>query len=212
MHFYLVEWSSLMAVFLVAAITPGADFALVVRQSIVYGRENALATSFGIGLALFFHVSYTILGLGLVIAKSLILFNVVKWLGVAYLLYIGIKALSSRGTAYVNADGQTTGKMQQSWKKAFMAGFAVNALNPKAVFFFLSIFSTLVAATTPMSVKFFYGLSMSMLLIGWFSTVSIFMTAPAVRHKFYRASKWIDKISGAIFIAFGIQLMFRKAS
>lgn len=212
MQTYLFEWSTLMVVFALAAVTPGADFALVVRQSLVHGRRNAFATSFGIGLALLFHVSYTILGLGVIIAKSLILFNIVKWLGVAYLLYIGIKSIMSRGETDLETENSKKNNVRQSIKKAFLAGFTVNVLNPKAVFFFLSIFSTLVSPFTPMAVKFCYGLTLSSLLTGWFVLVSIFMTTPMVRFLYYRASKWIDRLCGIVFIALGIRLMFQKAS
>lgn len=212
MHAYLAEWSTLMVVFAIAAITPGADFALILRQSLVYGRKNAFVTAFGIGLALLFHVSYTILGLGLLISRSLIAFNIVKWLGVTYLLYIGIKSITSRGIKGGNNENQKRSKTRQTMKTAFLAGFTVNVLNPKAVFFFLSIFSTLVAPTTPMVVKFSYGLSMSSILVGWFLLVSIFMTTSAIRSLYQRAAKWIDRLCGAIFIALGIRLMFQKAS
>lgn len=212
MHAYLAEWLTLILVFAIAAITPGADFALILRQSLVYGRKNAFVTSFGIGLALLFHVSYTIFGLGLLISKSLIAFNVIKWCGVAYLLYIGIKSITSRGIAGVNNENQKRSKTRQTVKTAFLAGFTVNVLNPKAVFFFLSIFSTLVAPATPMVVKFCYGLSMSSILVGWFLLVSILMTTSAIRSLYQRAAKWIDRLCGAIFIALSIRLMFQKAS
>ncbi len=66
---------------------------MVIRQSMVAGRREAILTSFGIGTALMFHVTYTILGLGLVISQSILAFNIIKWCGVAYLVYIGIQSL-----------------------------------------------------------------------------------------------------------------------
>lgn len=212
MQTYLFEWSTLMVVFAIAAITPGADFALIVRQALVYGRKNAFATSFGIGMALLFHASYTILGLGVIIAKSLILFNIVKWLGVAYLFYIGVKSIMSHGTTGLKTENKRKSNSKQSIEKAFLSGFAINVLNPKAVFFFISIFSTFVSPFTPMAVKFCYGLTLSSLLIGWFVLVSIFMTTPTVRSLYYRASKWVDRLCGIVFIAFSIRLIFHKAS
>lgn len=211
MHSYWVEFATLMLVFSFAIISPGADLAMVMRQSIVYGRANSIATSFGIGMALLCHVAYTVLGLGLIIAHSIFLFNLIKWVGVVYLIYIGVKALRAKGTTIAFAENGR-GEIKQSLGKAFMLGFAVNMLNPKAVFFFLSIFSTLVAATTPLSVQFSYGIGMSVALIMWFVIVSLFMTTPVMRNVFSRASKWIDRISGVVFIALGIRLMFEKAS
>lgn len=212
MHTYLIELASLMAIFAFAIVSPGADLAMVMRQSIVHGRRSAIITSFGIGASLMFHVSYTILGLGLLISQSIYLFNIVKWCGVAYLVYIGVKALRADRTEIdaPAASGAADGT-RQSALRAFGLGFMANALNPKAVFFFLSIFSTVVSAHTPMTVKLCYGLVMATCLIAWFVGVSLFMTTPRMRAAFSRASKWIDRTSGVVFIALGIKLATERA-
>ena len=213
MHPYLFELASLMAIFSFAIVSPGPDLAMVMRQSIVHGRRSAIITSFGIGTSLMFHVTYTILGLGLIISQSIYLFNIVKWCGVAYLVYIGIKALRA-GKADLSVEavkGDADGKSEQSALRAFGLGFLANALNPKPVFFFLSIFSTVVSAHTPIAIKFGYGLVMATCLIAWFVGVSLFMTTPKMRAAFARASQWIDRASGLVFIALGIKLATEKA-
>ncbi len=212
MHPYWIELASLMAIFSFAIVSPGADLAMVLRQSMVHGRRNAIISSFGIGTALMLHVTYTILGLGLIISQSIVLFNIVKWCGVAYLLYIGVKSLRA-GRTDVSAQEAVTEEdgRQQSAAKAFLLGFAANALNPKPVFFFLSIFSTVVSAHTPAMMKFSYGLVMASCLIAWFVGVSFFLTTPKMRAAFSRASQWIDRVSGAVFIALGIRLATEKA-
>src|SRR5690606_1522726 len=136
-----------------------------------------------------------------------------KWAGVAYLLYIGFKALRA-GTSDVTIQSESAVErsVQQSSMKAFFLGFAANALNPKPVFFFLSVFSTVVSVTPPSSIKFGYGLAMASCLILWFIGVSIFMTTPKVRDAFTRASKWIDRTSGLVFIALGIKLATEKSA
>ncbi len=210
MHPYLLELASLMAIFAFAIVAPGADLAMVIGQSLVQGRREAIITSFGIGTALMMHVTYTVLGLGLIISKSIYLFNIVKWCGVAYLVYIGIKALGA-GATKIDVDTSVKEPRRQSAFKAFSLGFAANALNPKAVFFFPSIFSTVVSAHTPGAVKLGYGLVMATALISWFIGVSLFMTTPKMRAAFSRASKWIDRASGVVFIAFGLKLATEKA-
>ena len=213
MHPYLFELASLMAIFFFAIVSPGADLAMVMRQSLMHGRREAIITSFGIGAALMMHVTYTVLGLGLIISKSIYLFNIVKWLGVAYLIYIGIKALRAGKTELPAAEGEDVqAKSSQTALKAFTLGFAANALNPKPVFFFLSIFSTVVHAHTPVAVKFGYGLVMASCLILWFVGVSLFMTTPRMRAAFQRASQWINRTSGVVFIALGIKLATEKAA
>lgn len=211
MQSYLLELASLMAIFAFAIVSPGADLAMVMRQSLVSGRRAAIITSFGIGSALMVHVTYTILGLGLVISQSITLFNIVKWCGVAYLVYIGVKSLRAGKTDMTVSTDDETPERRQSTVKAFGLGFAANALNPKAVFFFLSIFSTVVNAHTPMAVKFGYGLVMASCLILWFVGVSLFMTTPRMRAGFSRASQWINRASGLVFIGLGLKLATEKA-
>ncbi len=211
MHPYLFELASLMAIFIFAIVSPGADLAMVIRQSLLHGRREAIITSFGIGTALMMHVTYTVLGLGLIISRSIYLFSIVKWCGVAYLVYIGIKALRSGTTKIdVEAVSEKT-RRKQNFAKAFGLGFAANALNPKAVFFFLSIFSTVVHAHTPTEVKLGYGVVMAAALVTWFVGVSLFMTTPKMRAAFSRASKWIDRVSGVVFIGLGMKLATEKA-
>ncbi|MGU3573981.1 LysE family translocator [Brucellaceae bacterium C25G] len=214
MHAYLIELASLMAIFAFAIISPGADLAMVMRQAMVHGRKQAIITSFGVGMALMMHVSYTVLGLGLIISKSIYLFNLVKWCGVAYLVYIGIKALRSSGgfAAIEPEDRQNVPAKPQSAMKAFSLGFAANALNPKAVFFFLSIFSTVVSVQTPTDIKLGYGLLMAVCLISWFVCVSLFMTTPHMQAVFARMGKMIDRVSGVVFIALGVKLATEKAN
>ena len=211
-HQYLIELASLMAIFSFAIVAPGADTAMVMRQAIVHGRKAAVLTSFGVGTSLMFHVTYTILGLGLVISQSILIFNMIKWAGVAYLVYICIQSLRA-GKTELQADAAvaSASRKAQAATKSFGLGFMANALNPKPVFFFLSIFSAVVSHSTPAGVKFGYGLVMASCLIAWFVGLSFFLTTPRMRLGFERASKWINRASGAVFIAFGIKLATEKA-
>ena len=94
---YIVEFLGLMAVFSIFIVVPGADFAVVLRQSVADGRGPAMMTGFGMGLSLLFHISYTILGLGLIVSRSLMLFGLIKRAGVAYLVYMGAKSFREPG-------------------------------------------------------------------------------------------------------------------
>lgn len=211
MHSYLIELASLMAVFAFAIVAPGADTAMVMRQAMVHGRREAILTSFGIGTSLMFHVTYTILGLGIIISQSLLLFGIIKWVGAAYLLYMGVMSLRAGRTSLEPQDLDANAP-RQSALRAFGLGFLANALNPKPVLFFLSIFSTLVSVGTPAMVKFGYGAVMATCLIAWFVGVSFFLTTPAMRAAFSRMSKWINRASGLVFIAFGLKLAVAKAN
>jgi RhtB (resistance to homoserine/threonine) family protein len=212
MSHYLYELLGLMAVFSIMIVSPGADFALVVRQSVVHGRRSAIITSFGIGASLLFHISYTVLGLGLIVSKSLYLFSMLKWAGAAYLFYLGVRALRApapEAPANIVADQATK---QLSALRCFLKGFVTNALNPKAVLFFLSLFSALVSHETPILIQAGYGVVMSTALISWFVAVSIFFTMQSVRDRFVAFGRWFNRLTGFVFIGLGIKLATSQAS
>ncbi|WP_420960646.1 LysE family translocator [Brucella sp. IR073] len=216
MTHYLIEFAGLMAVWSIMIISPGADFALVVRQSIVHGRRAAIITSVGIGCSILFHISYTILGLGLIVSQSLLLFSVLKWAGAAYLIYLGIKALREKdaGTPDVSADlgEEAIAAKRISATRCFLMGFVTNALNPKAVLFFLSLFSSLVSHETPIAIQGVYGLIMATTLIAWFVGVSTFFTLAAVRERFTAWGRWFNRVTGLVFIGLGIRLAAQQAN
>jgi RhtB (resistance to homoserine/threonine) family protein len=210
MQQYLTEFLGLMAIFAVVAVAPGADFALVVRQSIVHGRRAALLASVGIGCSLLFHISYTILGIGLIVSKSLLLFSLLKWAGAAYLICLGVKAIRAPAMTVEVADDTVDRAELPAWK-LFGMGFVTNALNPKAVLFFVSLFSLLVSPQTPALIQAGYGLVMASALILWFLGVSIVFTSRPVRERFLAMGRWFNRVTGAMFVGLGIRLVFTQA-
>lgn len=202
---YLLEFLGLMAVFAVVIVTPGADTAMVIRQSLVNGRRAAVATSIGVGVSLMFHLSYTILGLGLIVSQSLLVFNLLKWFGAAYLVFLGWQALRAKPVQLV-LDDALPERDRTTLLRSFGLGFVTNALNPKPVLFFVSLFSSLVSRDTPTMVVMFYGLGMALALVAWLALVARMLTVPNVRNQFARFGQWINRISGAVFIALGVKL------
>ncbi|MEI4481348.1 MULTISPECIES: LysE family translocator [unclassified Phyllobacterium] len=212
MSHYMYEFLGLMAVFSIMIVSPGADFAIVVRQSIVHGRRSAIMTSFGIGSSLLFHISYTVLGLGLLVSKSLLLFGLLKWAGAAYLVYLGIKALRAPAMEAPADVVENVPQKKISDGRSFLMGFVTNALNPKAVLFFLSLFSALVSHETPVLIQASYGVFMALALIAWFVAVSTFFTIQSVRDRFVSWGKWFNRVTGMVFIGLGIKLATSQAS
>lgn len=160
MEFPLGEYLSLMLVFGIGAVSPGPDFAMVLRQSIAHGRQAALFTSAGIASAILVHGGYTLLGVGLVVSQSLWLFNLLKFVGAAYLIWLGLGAIRAPAPKAPD-DLNRPAQRAMTPLKAFSVGFLTNLLNPKAVLFFLALFTTLVSASTNMQAKAFYVVSMS---------------------------------------------------
>jgi threonine/homoserine/homoserine lactone efflux protein len=132
---YLAELISVSMIAIFMAISPGADFVMVTRNSVFYGRQGGLYSSIGVILAIWIHVVYSIAGLAIIISNSIILFSIVKYLGAAYLIYIGWKTFKSKSNLEI--EGQS-GREKLSNFSALKIGFITNALNPKTTIFFLS--------------------------------------------------------------------------
>ncbi|PLX94271.1 MAG: lysine transporter LysE [Desulfuromonas sp.] len=201
---YLGEFLTIAVIHLLAVASPGPDFAMVLRQSIVAGRTPALWTSLGIGIGILVHVAYCVLGLGLIISQSIMLFNVIKLVGACYLLYVGWKSLRAKP-----AEARTENGMDMPAPDATQAlrlGFLTNALNPKATLFFLSLFSVVINHDTPAVVQLGYGLYMSVATAVWFCGLSLFLTQQRVRNLFTRFGHWAERVMGAMLITLGLKL------
>ncbi len=206
MSFPLIEYLTIIGIFSIGAISPGPDFAMVLRQSIIHGRKAGVFTSLGIASAILVHGAYTILGLGIIISQSLLLFSIVKYLGIAYLLYLGISALFAPAPEpSVNLSEKTN---NISSTKSFTIGFLTNLLNPKAMLFFISLFTIIVSAATQAQFQAFYVFSMSIILFIWFTLVAIFFTTQKVRNGFYKLGKWFNRITGLALIILAMRMAF----
>ena len=205
MNFPWFEFAGLMLAFGINVVIPGADFAMVLRQSIAYGRRAGICTAAGVATAILVHGTYTLLGVGLIVGQSILAFNVIKTLGVLYLLWLGISALRAAPPAAPDVAGAKDGK-QISDFAAYGLGFLTNLLNPKAVLFFLALFTTLVSAATPGPVKIVYLGSMSAMLLIWFAMVAIFFTMPSVRQGFFKLGRWFNRVTGITFILLALRV------
>lgn len=204
MDFPWFEFLGLMLAFGINAVIPGADFAMVLRQSVVHGRREALLTSAGIAASILVHGSYTLLGVGVIVGQSLLLFNILKWVGAAYLVWLAISALRSPPPQPPVVGEQVVARKGDM--AAFALGFLTNLLNPKAVLFFLALFTSLVSMHTAGQVKVIYVGSMSLMLFAWFALVSVFFTTPSVRQGFFRFGRWFNRVTGITFLALAVRV------
>lgn len=200
----LVEFSAVVIAHLLAVASPGPDFALVLRQSLVEGRTVAAATAVGIGCGILVHVTYSLLGVALLLRSSPMLFTVVQWAGAGYLAWLGWQALRSRS---FGEQGRTTSVCDSvTWRGAWLRGFLTNLLNPKATLFFLALFTVVVSPATPKAVQVFYGLWMAVATMAWFGAVAWVFTRPAVRAAYFRLGVWVDRLMGVVLLGFAINL------
>lgn len=206
---YWTEFLTVALIHLLAVASPGPDFAVVVRESVTHGRRAGMFTAFGVGTAIFVHVGYSLLGIGIIVSQSIVLFNALKWLAAAYLLYIGIKALRAKpADPAALAANLPTG--ERTARGAFTAGFVTNGLNPKATLFFLSLFTVVINPHTPLSIQAGYGVYLAVATGAWFCMVTMLFSHQRVRNGFARMGHWFDRTMGAVLVALGVKLAFTQ--
>jgi RhtB (resistance to homoserine/threonine) family protein len=210
MHPYLTQFLTVAIIHLLAVASPGPDFAIVVRQSITHGRTTALWTSLGIGTGILIHISYSLLGLGLIISRSIVLFSIMKTLCALYLIYLGISALKSRPMREQNETDTAIRRQRPTPLAAYRTGFFTNGLNPKATLFFLSLFTVVIDPATPLAVQAGYGLYMALATVLWFAGLSLVFGHKRVRQLFYRIGHWFDRVTGLVLIGLGLQFAISR--
>ena len=207
---YLSEFLILASIHFLAVVVPGPDFAVVVQNSISYGRKIGVITALGIGTGISVHVLYTILGFGLLLQTHPFIFSVIQIISALYLAYLGIQLIYSNLKKLNEADQISISTSPPnkviSKKAAFLKGFVTNATNPKATVFFLGIFTTVVSQTTPLSVQFTYGVWMCMVNALWFIVVAYLFTLNHIRMVFLQRKKWFEITMGIILIALALRL------
>jgi RhtB (resistance to homoserine/threonine) family protein len=202
---YWTEFLTVALVHLLAVASPGPDFAIVVRESVSSGRHAGIWTAIGVGSGILVHVGYCLLGIGLIVSQSIMLFNLLKWLAAAYLIYIGIRALRAKPVDPLQAQ-QALDAVAVTARGAFVRGFVTNGLNPKATLFFLSLFTLVISPQTPLLVQAGYGAYLAVATAAWFCAVALLFSHARVRNGFIRMGHWFDRMMGAVLVALGIKV------
>ncbi|WP_030718307.1 LysE family translocator [Streptomyces sp. NRRL F-2580] len=202
----MTEVIAVAVITLLAVISPGADFAMVVRNSYLYGRPTGLFAAGGVAAGVLVHVSYTMLGVGLLIASSTALFTAIKLAGAVYLVWIGIRTFRARAEVSVDLES----KPPLSPLGAMRSGFLTNVLNPKTTLFVVSTFTQVVNPDTPVWQQAGYGLFMSAAHLGWFGTVALFFSDSRLRDRMLKAQKTLNRAIGSVLVGLGVGLGFAR--
>lgn len=185
-------------------LSPGPDFFLVIRNATRYRRAAAMMTTLGVIAGVTTHMTYCVAGLAVVITTTPWLFGLLKYAGAAYLCWIGVQALLSRGGATM--DIRQDSPQQTTLKKAFLQGYLCNLLNPKATLFFLAMFTQVLNVHSGVMEKLWYaGIIVGLSFIWWPLLVVLIQSEP-VRKGLAKAQKIIDKLLGGVLLALGIKV------
>ena len=190
---------------LVALVSPGPDFVVACRNSLLYSRTIGIYTAVGFGLGICVHISYAVFGLSWLIANNELIFTVIQYLGAFYLMLIGIQSLRS----FQSQIGQetTTASSRISPFRAVRIGFITNVLNPKATLFFLSLFSTMLNPTVRELTLVVIAVLLVVTTILWFSLVALLISLPRFTNVLKRCEKTAHQFFGVLLIGIGVIIL-----
>ena len=203
-HTYLAEFLTIAVLHLLAVMSPGPDFILISKNSLVYSRRTGVFSAIGLAFGIMLHITYCLIGIGLIISKSIIIFSLIKYAGAAYLIYIGILSLRAKPQNQ-KIDEIIIQKSITAWQ-AIKTGFLTNALNPKATLFFLAVFTQVIHQSTPIGIKILYGAEMSFMTFLWFSIVAIVLSHKKIKQPFLRVQHLVERTMGGILILLGLKV------
>lgn len=206
---FLAQLLTIAVIQLLAIMSPGPDFAMICRNSLVYSRRTGVYSALGIALGIVVHVTYSLVGIGLLIFQSIVLFSIIKLLGAGYLIYIGYKSWQAKPIK--NESNTQKARQDISRFNAIKIGFITNILNPKVTLFFFSLFTQVISPNTPITIRIVYGLQMFILTLSWFTLVAIAISHPIIKNRFLSISHYVEKTMGAILIALGIKVALSSA-
>ena len=190
-----------------AVASPGPDFVLISRQCLRYGRNIALWTSLGIAIGILFHVALSLIGLTILIQNQPTIFWFLKLLAALYIGYLGVVSLLSKGSNYLESETTNVDKREL---KSISTGFLTNVLNPKALIFFITVFTLVIDPDMTKILKISLGIYMSIATFIWFALVSILFTNKNATKRFKKLIPWVERITGLLLLLIALQILLQQ--
>lgn len=208
-EYSMLHWTTFFTAAVLLNLSPGPDIAFILGQTVRGGRRAGFAAIAGIWTGALVHVSFAAAGLSAILASSAAAFSIVKWVGAAYLIYLGLSALGSQGGAFINDKVAS----RSSGLKVMRQGVLVSLLNPKVAIFFLAFLPQFVVpAMGPTWAQLaLHGI----LIIG----IAAFIEPPLVLlgarltnslRRNPSVGMWVDRALGSLFIALGTKLALQE--
>ncbi|MCW8331098.1 LysE family translocator [Photobacterium sp. SDRW27] len=209
---------TLLTVHVIALMSPGPDFALVVQNAGRHGRQTGITIALGLSLGILLHSILSLTGASLLIHQQPTLFALLQAVGGGYLLWLGIGAVKSvlrplwnksdqpsSGVATITNTGRQP--LLDNRKQALARGFTTNILNPKALVFFLSLLSTLVPASMSITGKVTAIGLLWLTSFLWFAMLAWLLTGQRLQQKLQQWTPYIDAMCGLLFVSIGSMIL-----
>ena len=198
----LDQISVIVSVTVLVMVSPGPDMVLVLRNTFVGGRRAGLQTSMGILSGNLIHISYCMLGIGLLISQSILAFSAFKYAAAAYLIYLGIISFRS-GPKTLDTNRVEGLRPHRRW---FVQGFVNNLLNPKGTLFYLGVFTVVITPETSASAKLLLIVIMMLVRASFWLFFVYTLDRPSIRELVDRSQQTVNRILGVLLVLLGVRV------
>jgi len=183
-------------------VTPGPDMVLVLRNTFAGGRGAGLQTSVGILSGNLVHITYCMLGIGLIISQSILAFTMIKYAGAAYLIYLGVMSFRS-GSETLDTNDIERRRPNRTW---FVQGFVNNLLNPKGALFYLGMFTMVITPETSATTLLVLIISMMLVSASFWLFFVYTLDRPFIRNSIARSQQTVSRIFGTLLVLLGMRV------
>lgn len=202
----IIHFETFLLTGILLNLTPGNDTFFILTKSLGQGKKAGIISALGIGTGSIVHTILAAFGLSVIIAKSILVFNIIKYAGAAYLLYIGYKMLTDKRELNT---GDVTERKSVDYLKIYRAAIITNILNPKVALFFIAFLPQFIDPTLNNTIIPFLILGITFITTGmiWCLILATFASAIFIKLKHNKkVSGYISKICGLTLIALGVKV------
>ncbi|WP_183561300.1 LysE family translocator [Mucilaginibacter sp. SP1R1] len=205
----IINFTTFLIASFLFIISPGIDTIFILNKSIAQGKKSGIYATLGITTGVLVHTTLAAFGLSLILAQSAMVFNLVKYLGAAYLIYLGVTKFFSTETIVKENKVMEL----EPIKKTYLSAVVTNTLNPKVAIFFLAFFPQFIQPAYIHNALPFILLGVTYAITGllWFMLLTLFAGAFSVKLKQKQSfGIWLNKFSAIAFVLMGVKIAFTK--
>jgi len=199
---------SVATIWLIAVITPGPNFFITVRTAVAQSRRAALFVALGTSTGAILWGLSGYFGIALLFKTAPWVYLSLKLLGGAYLIYLGIKLILSNTSAETNNRGPVPAPTD--FFQSYKLGLLTNLANPKTAAFVSSLFAATMPPDAPLLIGIMSVGLMTLISILWYTCVACIFSSDQFKRLYLGGRTWIERFAGAIFIGFGLRLVYGK--
>jgi threonine/homoserine/homoserine lactone efflux protein len=198
---------TILGIHLAAVMSPGPNFFISAKHGLTYSRPAGLLTTAGVATGTLIHVTLGLLGLSALVAQSIWLYNLLKYVSAAYLFYLGLRA----SLAYKKEQPEWAGlKLEQansiSLERAYRVGVVTCLTNPKSAIYFFALFTSIISANTPLALKLTLLVLLPIISWLWYSLVALSFSLGLFKQWYNRFYSWVEITFGLLLIGLGLKI------